>query len=105
MTPLYKTILVVTWGYNQDPEQRLYFQASEQADAAYRFSEKIIELQADTAKVSAYVTLERLPDGKYPDGCILCFWTKSKGYTRIAPGVASVDALPSFTPRSQTPEQ
>lgn len=59
------------WGSERDEEQRRYFPAHQQCDAAVRLSERIVALDGDASIRAAFASLVELPTGR-----TLVSWTK-----------------------------
>ena len=74
------------FGENAPP---LYFGPSEHSDACVRAAELIIDRDRDDGITGAWVSLKRLPDGIYPDGMPLLFWTKTSNERPTANGAPS----------------
>lgn len=78
MTKIYdRTIFELTWGAGIISTQPRHFGPCNMADAAVRFSERVVELDRDPLIGAAWVRLKRLPDSIYPKGLDLVYWTKT----------------------------
>ncbi len=89
MTTIYK----LTWGAGGHIQQQVrFFHATHAADAAVRFSERVLEMDRHPDISAAYASLERLPDSIYPKGLHLLAWTKTSDERPTVEGELTAEA-------------
>jgi hypothetical protein len=94
MTVHQQTIFELSSG-GRDGEQTptRYFGPCDMADAAVRFSERVIDLDRDPEVSGAWVHLKRLPDSVYPEGQWLVSWTKVSNERPTIEGALSPETV------------
>ncbi len=87
------TIYELTWGSDRGHKGARYFRPEDQASAATRFADRVVELDRDSLVGAAWVHLKRLPDSVCPEGQTLVAWTKISDEGRgTHPGHLTVEA-------------